>query len=789
MATQTQSLVVAVILLLVGLPLLGLAGASMFWVLVCGAGGIAALAHGIRATTTESPGTDDPLPVHPPAPPPPPARRKTAAQPGTHKRDGTEEGPTFTYSSPNAEPQSYGIPRPPAGYGAARWVKTHETVDISGRRIGGGLFYFGTSLPSSQGANDPCLIDPSKNVAAKGDFTLRQTDYWPSYSTISGAARASYLAWLASGRRHPDADIGFVFLFFYGLERRVLLDAPRDTDAAADLPAIERELAELLSVYGEKSGSFLSCATSLVAWIQLVRVPARLYERALGPFTRSYELPIQLRVALGQAALDGQVLSPQLALTWVRAAPEVGLRTPAWRCEPEFNRLFVERYRDAYGAGTPLQRTRSKLHYAYRPASSGFMGSRELKLDFGGLPDIALNPSIIHKLRDLADKVTAEVEAFSRYLGRNPEGRSSLEGALLLPPAIWPVAVAAGVQELVYAAAAQPVLVKCQELLDKLGATASVNKDRFCALTRALGAKGIGVEPDVLGGARVPKAEDPVVLFTIPPGPQALTSSPGYRAALLTIQLAGAVAAADGDFSDAELAHLSAQIRASSQLSAPQQARLLAHLQFLRAAPISVATLAKQFEPLDGQSREMLARFMASVAQADGVVSPAEVKLLEKVYKALGIDSKKVFSDLHAVAAGGGATPAASAGGFKLDAARIAALQKDTEEVSALLAQIFRDDAEPAVAEALAVDEVEDVQRVAGPLGLDEAHEAMARRLLAQSEWARAELEDAAADLDLMLDGALERINEAAFDRFDMPYTEGDDPIVVNPDILEKLAA
>ncbi|NJN58522.1 MAG: hypothetical protein HC879_14000 [Leptolyngbyaceae cyanobacterium SL_5_9] len=41
--------------------------------------------------------------------------------------------------------------------------------------------------------------------------------------------------------------------------------------------------------------------------------------------------------------------------------------------------------------------------------------------------------------------------------------------------------------------------------------------------------------------------------------------------------------------------------------------------------------------------------------------------------------------------------------------------------------------------------------------------------------------------LDLMLDGALEVINEAAFDRCDEAVTEGDNPIEVNSDVLREL--
>ena len=188
---------------------------------------------------------------------------------------------------------------------------------------------------------------------------------------------------------------------------------------------------------------------------------------------------------------------------------------------------------------------------------------------------------------------------------------------------------------------------------------------------------------------------------------------------------------------------------------------------------------------------------MATVAQSDGEVSPAEVKMLEKVYKALGVDPKRVFSDVHAVAAGTKPTAAAVArvetSGFKLDPARIAALQKDTEKVSALLANIFTEADEPATAAVPepvdAGSETEAAEAPKGLMGLDEAHTALARMMLSRPEWSREELLDVAADLDLMLDGALEHINEAAFDAHDMALFEGADPVTVNAEILEKVEA
>ena len=219
------------------------------------------------------------------------------------------------------------------------------------------------------------------------------------------------------------------------------------------------------------------------------------------------------------------------------------------------------------------------------------------------------------------------------------------------------------------------------------------------------------------------------------------------------------------------------------------------------AAPVPLASLKKKLEPLPTAAKESIAAFMATLAQADGIASPAEVKTLEKVYKTLGLDPRKVFGDVHAAVAGkasaagdkGGGSMASEQGGFRLDPARIAALQQDTAKVSALLAGIFKDDEPAAVsaAEAQVRAEVDLEPSVVptGLLGLDELHSALARMLLSRPQWTRAELLDVAADLDLMLDGALERINEASFDAHDLSFTEGDDPIDVNAEILEKIEA
>lgn len=683
------------------------------------------------------------------------------------------------------------LPSAPKELAGVRWVPMDETIQVAGISVAGGLLYFG--VPARNSSN-PAWIDPTKQVAATGDYRERLLNYWPNYAEISPPARRAYLNWLSSGKSDPDADIGFVFLYFYGLEYRVLVDAQRDTSAKAEIPQIVGELKRLLDIYGDRSGSFRNYAGGLYEVLSLSGLPTKLYLEPLPEFPRSYEVPVYVRLALGTAAADEAPVPAALARAWVKHSPHVRLRTPAVRCSVQFDQLFETRYAETFGDGMVLPLNKTKLKFIYRPASMALLGNGDVTLNFGDIPDVTVVSKPMQRLAALTETVTQELEAYSRYVGKNADAENALEGLLLLPPSLWPEAQRQALDELKAKIGDGMLVLTFQELLTTLGARTTLTKDKAISMASALESLAIGVEPDLLGGARLPKPEDKLALFAIPPGEVASRATPAYQAAVLTLQVASTVAAADGDFSASEMTHLRQQIESWTHLTPSHVRRLKAHLRLLIVTPASLPALKKKLEPLDATTKETLGAFMATVAQADGKVTPDEVKALEKIYKALGIDPKKVFSDVHAVAAGSVPTATTTAAieetGFKLDPARIAALQSDTAKVSALLANIFNDE---APIEELNVDSQEalepEVAPAPGLMGLDEVHTTFARLLISRPQWTREELQDVATDMDLMLDGALERVNEAAYDIHDMPFTEGDDPIEVNAEVLEKIEA
>lgn len=690
-----------------------------------------------------------------------------------------------TFGGHPAQPKGHALPKAPDGYSVARWVQPNETIQVAGLSLPGGLFYVGARMSSTSGRTDPALINPGLPVARRGDFTQRQMDYWPSYSEISPSARRAYLEWLAGGRSDPRCDIGFVFLFFYGLERRVILADKEDSSARAGWPVIEDEIRRLLSIYGGGSPSFRRYAGELLNWMAIDLPAGRLYETPVPDLPQGRELPLYLRLALGQAAVDRAPVPAPLALAWARHDPGISIHTAGKRCPEEFGRLFVQHYADEFGAGMVLPKNRTKLKFIYRPASAGLMGEGSLARTFGDVPDVTVLTAPPQKLQQVVDRSADELARFSRVIGKDPEARNRLDGLLHLPGSLWPRSARAKLQGLLDWMEDGRLTLPLGDLLSALGGNGdSLSRERARGLAQALQALNIGIEPDVLSGARVPAIDESIVLFTIEPGEKPEADSAAYQAATLTLQLASAVAVADGEFSEQELEHLRAEVRGWTHLTPAHQRRLQAHVQWLTSSPVSLASLKKRLEPLDQRARETIAAFMATLAQADGFVSPKEVKLLEKAYRALGVDAKRVFSDVHAVAAGAPGAQKQGAKGFQLDPERIAELQRDTKRVTALLADIFKE--EEATAEE-AVDAPDELPESVRLLGLDETHTALVRLLMSRPQWMRGELEDAAADLELMLDGALERINEASFDAYDMALFEGDDPVEVNVLVVEKL--
>lgn len=676
---------------------------------------------------------------------------------------------------------------------ASGWIAPDRVVEINGLKIRGGMFYLG-SKRSSLYRNEPSFIDTSLPIShRKVDLAERLMGYWPSYSQISSEARRAYLEWLADGRCNPTADIGYIFLFFYGLEQRALVDAQTNLQAKQEIPLILSEVTRLISIYA-RSGSFKSYASRFIDYLSLDTFDTKSYLKDPPKILdTSYELPMSYRIALGQLVIDKHPLSVNWALAWVLVDGNIIKRTPAIRCADYFEVLFKQNYVATYGEGFILSPNRTKLKITYFPASSNI--PRDLTKNIDDLPDVSVVSKHVKKLQGIVDQTTQQLESYSRYLGRNPDSAKVSDVIFYLPMSLWPENLIVFINKIKEKVLLDPIAIKLKSFLMDLGCNEQPSRSQWTELVSNLANIGLGIEPDIFAGVKMPKNDELIVIFQMDKNDITSRSKPEYQVAIITLDLASSVALADGDVSEIELNLLQGYIESWVHLSQDQQNRLKAILMLRRNQPSSLLSLKKKLEILPIESRESIAQVLIHLVQVDGVVDPAEVKLLEKIYSALQLDRQQLYKGLHTFSTNENFKPVIGVSQtsikdtkFKLNAERIESLQKETALVSTLLANVFvEEEIQPNNENVIEPEQEEPSESNPTLFGLDIEHSAFLRRLITRPQWRREELLNLAADFDLMLDGALENINESTLDHLDEQIIEGDDLLEVNQTLLEKI--
>lgn len=726
--------------------------------------------------------------------------------------EATRTSPAHTPPTRTATTHTSPVRTPPTRTSPAKtvqelwqWLPGEQPIVVAGYSLPGGLLYVGSGLKSVLRVGpEPALIDPklpvNRSKPARGGEGMT---YWPSYATIEPANRATYLDWLSTGRQ-AEVDIGYVFLFFYGLERRVVATTAEDTSLRAELPGIVAEVERLLTLYGSNA-AFENYAGRFLEVCRWKLDPENWRDQT--SILLAMDVPFAIRTALAQHARDARPLPPELAFASVTNGPEACRRTPVTRCTAELRALFRVRYDNAYGEGLLLKKGRGALNFEYRPASASFGGAVEFT--FEGLKD-AVRRGRSEELEALIEQCVEDLDSYSRWLGRRKSEPPTLSGLMLLPAELLPshdaqplVALRNWLASLPLATG--PVVVETAELLAHCPdvADSKPTRPQGAALAVLLEKLGYGIEPDARLLGTPPSGDGVVVVFRTSRSTSAVSKD--FVAASHVLHFASAIAASDG-IEGAETQFLSAYVGKAGGLDDEERARLSAHLLWLLREPRTPAKLKKLAESVPEHFRPELARFLVCVAGADGQVSKKEIALLIRMGAHLGLDEKGVYSQLNELGSGSAragepvvvemapsspaknfsippkpapAGPKPTTPEFRLDMARVEARLAESAEISAILADIFVQEEE-----VLPPPSVLTAEQVAG---LDGAHSALMRKLSVEPSWARGDWNQLCAALGLLPDGAVDTLNEAALDACGEALLDGDDPLEVNSTVLGEL--
>lgn len=689
---------------------------------------------------------------------------------------------------------------PASGNGAACWIGPGQRVAIGNVAVNRGLFYLGRSLPTVTGyGTENALVDPTLPLArSPGNLNGHGIPYYPSYASLDAASRRTYVEWLASARDNPVTYIGYVFLYFYGLERRLFID-----NAASDHGEVIAEVERLLSVYGANR-SFQMYATALLdaAAAMTNQWPSR---PSIDPSSKPSEIPLRLRGAIGAMLRGGQPITFDWALAWYVASPEFSLRTPAVRCFREFYSLFQQRFQAKFPRGLPFRAPRRNLSVRYRAASGTFTAT--LRGEFESLPDIVSLTAPLSEVDRVVTDCTEALEPYSRLIGRDPSARGTLAAELSLPKELLQRpqtggAVAQTRQQLETIVPKSSAMVSLDSLMSLLKIRVKSDnknsKSETVAVAAALENLGFAMEPDPRYGGPVPARDAEVMVFRHNGQPLATAAvSPAFLAARTQVEISVLVASSDAAFDDDEARAVIGQIRAMSGLDELQRLRLFGYLGYLVRNPPNVRTVAR-FKERSLDERKVLVDRAVSSAAANGHLDVTEIKVLEKTYKTLGFSKDELYRNLHELGAQADEPPIVAHGtpargvpippqkpidrpqptGITLDKNRVAKIQAETTAVKSILDQVFNEPAADEEPEALPVTRP---IATSDPTleGLDARHASLLNEIISRDVIEQAKFAELARKHGLLADGAIEAINEWSFERFEEALLDNGEPIEI----------
>lgn len=684
-----------------------------------------------------------------------------------------------------------------------RWVEPEEIFEVAGIRVGGGLFYAGGRLKAVDGYNtESSLVDPTLPVDIKSsDYLGEHMGYWPSYDSISPKSRAAYIEWLASNRSDPDCYIGYVFLYFYGIERRLLVEG--EQLCQAERLGLVKEVSRLLNVY-ESNRSFSRYASDLLSYVWLH------YDKGHSPAESQLigrrQFTSIFKYQLAKTVDAGNPISPELAFAWICSHPDVNLRTPARRCPHQFNQLFKIRFKEKYGEGFVVKPNKTKLQIEYYPASSTLRGIKPLMFD---LPDPVYLKGPLNKIIPIAESCISELDAYSRFIGKPESSIESLQATVLLPSTLIESTHHKKFNQfknwLSRQLSENSGLVRVSELFEQLGEDAplKLNKKESEFLSSLFAKAGFGLAPDIRFHHAKLELGGHLVIFDGGHGTE-FKPSHAFNQVGTILRLGAMVANIDGYIDPSEQVLLSGVIDQDEQLTGMEKKSLRAYLLWRLNTSSSMAGLKTRLQAINEREKAAVSHILIGVALADGKVEASEIKQLEKLYTSLGLDKALVSSDIHHLSTGKApvrqsssgrpgniesgeeSEGAATVGGFVLNRELLKMHEEETQDVQAVLESIFVNEGE-ITSEFSEPDIVESTNARDLPL-LDKSHTALYQELVTKDEWLIGDVKSLCENLNLMVSGALEVINEWTFDVVDAPIVEEGDTIFVDLEVAEEIA-
>lgn len=576
-------------------------------------------------------------------------------------------------------------------------IEPSEKINIAGFEIENCLLYVNNKGTKSGMSH---LIPQKLKVNQSG--ARNEIGYWPSYSDITPGHRYDYLKWLSEGKEDPDIDTGLLFLYFYGLEWRIVKEKK-------DYEWIANEVLRLMSIYDNRS--FQNYSRSLLTYITFQGIkklsePTLLKIKELAQSARPYS-------TMGESGLlmfiEGtKEVTPEVLFSQIPNFENVSRSNVPGKVGHLFfehlNFLLKDKLKEICSGAEITEHT----FHIYTSSSS--LGSRNLK---GRAVKIPKRSQTI-----LTKKWNQTIEDLRKYSTRiNKDSKEKLY--TLLPENLK--------QELDHPLQEQLSTLFNQESdkVLKFGKVAEICgypfKEKYtlkecCTISDILSDTQVTLEPEPNYFRKSLKYDDLVCVYK---EQNTKIDGPTYSTISMLMDLGVSLAYADGHYDESEIKTVEQFINDRFCLSSPELSlRASKRLMLYKdSAPKTTGLVKKLAERLKVKELNLIGNFLFEVAIADGNFDNSEQKYLKKVFKGLGIE--EVFEaslGKYSQYIGNTSLKPSSAKNvvnekipqpqqaptLSIDKDRLKELESETKQVQSALAEIFIEDESTPVAEEIA---------------------------------------------------------------------------------------
>ena len=682
------------------------------------------------------------------------------------------------------------------------WIAQDESIKIKGKTITKGFFYYGNELLAfsdeemsyfGKNSNDAALVDDSLGILF--DKKHKENEYLArinniSFENFSSKSRGAYINWLATDRADLNTPQQYLYLYFFGLERRIIIDSFKNEVSDDEFKSIFNELNRIYHTFSQHV-SMAYRLSSLIDLMLAVRFDLLKDHKNKLTFTNRI---LHLKLRLSICCHEKKPIPPELALNWMTSSPHYTHRITSVRCKEIFSRLFIETYKIKYKSGLKLNKNKKKIQYStMNPSLNNVNNTIDLCDPF----ELKLP---VKKLIAIADECNDELAAYSRYINKNEASKNDLEAILLLPELALDEKQLAIITQFKNWLIGQKnknnsfILVSDFLLQINKETPKKLTKKEMDSLQHLTQKSGYGFAPDPRYHPAKPMLNGHIFLFE-DAIPETYTPSSQCKTLDIILHVGVLLAQLHSVSHQRTLDALQQFIDQEMELSVFDKKSLNAYLKWRQHSPITMTGLKQSISKQNKTEKEKIRQTVIHIAFTVPQMSPEKIKLLEKIYRLLNLDTSQLLTDIHHSSSPRKSPliPKTSAGknaAFSFDEATLALHEIETKNVQNMLGAIFNEDETK--------ENNQEKQQIINPIaysdetgnipGLDASHATLYHALIAKEKWLRNEVIALCQKSGLMIDGALEIINDWSFDHVDAPVLNDEgDAIYVSQDIVEEL--